>query len=79
MRGPHDHRAGHSDAGLRGGHGGAHAVDPGLVARREDDAFADDDRAVPQARVVPLLDRGVEAVEVGVEDPGADRLVIGAA
>ena len=40
----------------------------GLVARREDDALADDHGPAEQARVVALLDRGVERVEIGVQD-----------
>src|SRR5512132_2101175 len=39
-----------------------------LVARREHDPGADDDRAAPQGGVVPLLDRGVEGVGVRVQD-----------
>jgi hypothetical protein len=39
-----------------------------LVARGEHHAAADDDRLAPQARVVPLLDRRVEGVQVGVQD-----------
>ena len=46
-----------------------------LVARREDDPAADDHGAAPEPRVVALLDRREERVEVGVEDrrSGHDR------
>ena len=49
-------------------HRGADAVRLRLVARGEDDAAADDHRSAAQARIVALLDRRVEGVEVGVED-----------
>src|SRR5581483_1430340 len=39
-----------------------------LVARREDDAHPDEHGPAAQARVVPLLDGGEEAVQVRVED-----------
>ena len=39
-----------------------------LVARREDDAGSHDHRPPAQARVVTLLDRREEGVEVGVKD-----------
>ena len=44
------------------------AVRLGLVARCEDDAGADDHRAAAERWIVPLLDRGVEGVDVGVKD-----------
>ena len=40
----------------------------GLVARSEHDATADDHRPAAQARIVALLDRGVERVQVGMKD-----------
>ena len=46
----------------------AHAERLGLVAGGQHDAAADDHRPAAQARIVPLLDRGVERVEVGVQD-----------
>ena len=49
-------------------HRRAHAVRLRLVARREDDASADDHRSAAQPRIVPLLDGREERVEVGVED-----------
>ena len=51
-------------------HRGADAEGFRLVARRENDPGADDHRAAAQARVVALLDRGEERIEVGVEDGG---------
>jgi hypothetical protein len=39
-----------------------------LVARREDDAGAHDDRASEQVGIVPLFDRRVERVEIRVQD-----------
>jgi hypothetical protein len=38
-----------------------------LIAAGHDDATADDDRTAPQARVVALLDRREERVEIGVQ------------
>ncbi len=59
-------------AGLEGGHGRAHAEHPGLVAGREHDPAragrAHRHRPAAQARVVALLDRGVEGVHVDVDD-----------
>ena len=49
-------------------HRGANAVGLGLVAGGEHHASADDHRPAAQARIVPLLDRREERVEVGVED-----------
>ena len=45
-----------------------HAEGLRLVARREDHAGADDHRPPAQARVVALLDRRVERVQIRVED-----------
>ena len=49
-------------------HRRAHPVGLRLVARREHDPAAHDDRPSAQPHVVPLLDRGIEGVEIGVED-----------
>jgi len=49
-------------------HRRAHAASLGLVAGGKHDPATDDHRAPAQRRVVALLDRGVEGVEVGVED-----------
>ena len=69
-------------AGLAQGHRRMNAEHPGLIARRADDATivrpaaADDDRLAPQLRVIALLDRGEERVEIDVEDdPGPGRLL----
>jgi hypothetical protein len=53
---------------LRSAHRRSDAVGLRLVARREHDAGAHDHGPAAQARVVALLDRRVERVEVGVED-----------
>ncbi len=57
-------------ARLAGRHGRAHAVHPGLVGRGRDDAAAadtpDHDRLAAQRRLVALLDRGEEGVQVEV-------------
>ena len=63
-----DDRLGAQPAGLAAAHGGADAVHLRLVARGEHHAAADDDRPPAQARVIALLDRRVERVEVGVQD-----------
>ncbi len=55
-------------AGLGAAHRGAHAARLGLVAGREHHPAPDDHRAAAQARVVALLDRRVEGIEVGVKD-----------
>ena len=49
-------------------HRGVDAERFGLVARREDDSGADGHGAAAELGVVPLLDRGEEGVDVGVED-----------
>ena len=51
----------------------AHAEGLGLIAGGQDHAAADDHRAAAQPRVVALLDRRVEGVEVGVQDGGLVR------
>jgi hypothetical protein len=53
---------------LAAAHGGAHPVRLRLVASGEHDAATDDYRPPAQPRVVTLLNRGVERVEVGVQD-----------
>ena len=53
---------------LPAAHRGADPERLGLVARGEHDPAADDHRPAPQPRVVALLHRRVEGVEVGVED-----------
>ena len=40
----------------------------GFVAGRDHDSHADDHRAAAQTRIVPLLDRREEGVDVGMED-----------
>ena len=55
-------------ARLRAAHRGAHAVGLGFVARGQHDTATDDYRATPQSRVVPLLDGGVERIQVRVQD-----------
>ena len=69
--GRHHHRLGAELQRLEHRHGGADALDAGDVAGGGDDAAAaaaDDDRAVAQARVVALLDRGIEGVAVEMGD-----------
>jgi hypothetical protein len=49
------------------GHGGANAEGPGdIAAGRNDASFAaaNDERFVTQARVIPLLDRGVKSIAI---------------
>ena len=55
-------------ARLAAAHRRAHAVRLRLVARGEHDPAADDDRPAAQSRIVALLDRREECIEVGVED-----------
>ena len=68
--GRHDDGAGAQPQRLVAAHRRAHAERLGLVAGREHDAAADDDRPPAQRRIVALLDRREERVEVGVEDGG---------
>ena len=68
MRGGTTIACGQSAARLRPAHRRAHAARLRLVARGEHDAAADDHRPAPQPRVVALLDRRVERVEVGVQN-----------
>ena len=63
-----DDRVRAQPAGLVATHRRAHSVRLGLVARREDDARADDHRPPAQAGIVPLLDGRVERVDVRVKD-----------
>ncbi len=55
-------------------HRGAHAERLRLVARGEHDAHPDDHRLRLEARLVPLLDRGEERVQVGVQDRRHERM-----
>jgi hypothetical protein len=71
--GRHHDRLRAKPARLPAAHGGADAECLGLVARREDDSRADDHRPPAQAGVVPLLNRRVERVDVGVEDRSDGR------
>ena len=70
MRGGDDDRVRAQPARLPAAHRRPDAERLGLVARREHDPAADDHRPAAQPRIVPLLDRRVERVEVGVQDPG---------
>ena len=51
-------------------HAAAHPEGLGLVGSGEHDPAADGDRLAAQRRVEQLLDRGVEGVEVRMEDGG---------
>ena len=51
-------------------HAAAHAEGLGFVGGRQHDAATDGDGLAAQGRVEQLLDRGVESVEVGMEDGG---------
>lgn len=51
-------------------HAAAHAERAGFVGGGEHDAAADRDRLAAQRRVEKLLDRGVESVEIGMQDGG---------
>ena len=51
-------------------HRRANAACLGLVAGREYYPGSHDDGATQETRVISLLDRGIERVEVGVEDRG---------
>jgi hypothetical protein len=55
-------------AGLAPGHRGSDAAGFRLVAGRQHDARTDDDRAAAQPRIVSLLDRGEERIDVRVQD-----------
>ena len=69
-----DHHRGWAQAQrARNAHRGADAAALRLVAGREHDPRADDHRPAPQPRVVALLDRREEGVEVRVQDRGLTR------
>ena len=72
MRGRHDDRLGTQPPRLHGPHRGADAERPRLIARRQHDAATDDHRAPAQLRVITLLDRRIERIEIGVEDGRID-------
>ena len=57
-------------ARLAAGHAAVDTECLGFVGGREDHAAADGDRLAPQAGIEQLLDRGVEGVEIGMEDGG---------
>ena len=61
---PDDDRVRAEPPCLAAAHCGADAVGLRLVARREDDARPDDHRPAAEPRIVPLLDRRVEGVDV---------------
>ena len=56
-------------AGLCSTHRRADAVRLGFVAGCQHHAPTDDHRPAAQTRIVSLLDRGVERIQVGVQDP----------
>ena len=66
----HDNRPRAQPARLGAAHGRTNPERLGLIAGGEHDAPADDDGTPAQAGIVPLLDRRVEGVEVGVQDRG---------
>ena len=68
MRGSDHDRLRAQPAGPCAAHRSADAVGLGLVAGRKHDTAADDHGAAAQARIVALLDRREERVEVGVQD-----------
>lgn len=57
-------------ARLTAGHAAAHAEDLRLIGGGKHHAAADRDRLAAQRRVEQLLDRGVEGVEIGMQDGG---------
>jgi hypothetical protein len=65
---PHDDRLGAELPRLAAAHGRAHAARLGLVAGSQDDASADDHGPSAQRRLIALLDRGVERIQVGVQN-----------
>ena len=67
--GDHD-GVGTQPAGGPAAHRRSHPERAGLVAGRQHHPAADDHRAPAKGRVVSLLDRRVERVEVGVQDAG---------
>ena len=66
----HDHRLRAQPAGLRAAHRRPNAAGLGLVAGREHHPRPHDDRATEEPGIVSLLDRGIERVQVGVQDRG---------
>ncbi len=64
----HDGRVRAEAAGRSRAHGRPHPIRLGLVTRREHDTGADDHRPATEARVVPLLDRREERVEIRMQD-----------
>ena len=65
-----DDRLGAEAPGLPTAHGAADTVGPGLVARCEHHTTPDDDRLAAEPRIVTLVDRREEGIEVGVQDRG---------
>ncbi len=66
--GRHADEVGAEAASLAAGHCGADAVSSGLIARSKDDSAADRHCPVAQVWVIALLDRGVERIEIGVQN-----------
>ena len=56
--------------GRPAGHAAMHTEGLGFVGGSQHHAAADGDRLAAQFRVQQLLDRGVEGIEIGVEDGG---------
>ena len=65
---PTKRSCGQSSRAAPAGHAAAHAERLGLVGGGQHHAAADRDRLAAQRRIEQLLDRGVERVEVGMED-----------
>jgi hypothetical protein len=51
-------------------HPAAHAQNPGLVGCGQHDAATDGNRLAPERRVEQLLDRGIEGIEIRMQDGG---------
>ena len=49
-------------------HPAAHAKNPGLVGSGQHDAATDGNRLAPERRVEQLLDRGIEGIEIRMQD-----------
>jgi hypothetical protein len=58
---------------LPAGHAAAHAEGLGLVRCREYHAAADRDRLAAQMRIEELLHRGIEGIEIGMQDRRVHR------
>lgn len=71
---PHLDEIGAQRPGLATWHCGAHSTPLRLVARGQHNSAPDGDRSPPQAGVVALGDRGVEGIQVCVQDPGPTRI-----